>query len=145
MRIRIFALLSIMITLVGCAATGPGRPSTSGAEIASPPDVDSPKASDNELSNTLRWATASEQDNFGFDVYRATTEEGPFECITEDPLLGAGTTDEPHTYVFVDDTNDPTKGYFYYLESITVDGVRERFSPIIHIGPKAAAKEHPED
>ena len=29
------------------------------------------------IENTVRWTTASEVDNYGFDVYRSTAEDGP--------------------------------------------------------------------
>ena len=92
--------------------------------LASPPVV------------TVTWETASEVDNFGFDIYRSLSEDGSFDRITETPLPGAGTTDEPQSYEYIDDTNDPAKGYYYYIESISIDGIRERFSPIM----KAPAK-----
>jgi hypothetical protein len=84
----------------------------------------------------LRWTTASEVDNFGFDIYRSTSEEGPFERITPDPVLGVGNSDEPQRYEYVDDTIEPDQGYYYYIESISFAGVRERFSPIYYAKPK---------
>ncbi len=101
---------------------------TAGAKTASPPAE--------PLSNTLRWKTASEVDNFGFDVYRADSEEGPFERLTERPIPGAGTTDEPQQYVFVDDTIEAGRTYWYYVESISMMGVRERFTPVFRAKPK---------
>ncbi len=91
---------------------------------------------DSDLKNTLKWTTASEVDNFGFDIYRSDSEDGPFERMTEDPLPGAGTTDEPQHYLWEDHDIERGKDYFYYIESISMSGVRERFSPII----KAPAK-----
>ncbi len=91
---------------------------------------------DKDLKNTLKWTTASEVENFGFDIYRSDSEDGPFERMTEDPLPGAGTTDEPQHYLWEDHDIEPGKDYFYYIESISMSGVRERFSPII----KAPAK-----
>jgi len=88
------------------------------------------------LVNTLRWTTASEVSNFGFDIFRGESEDGPFERVTSSPIPGAGTVDEPQSYVWVDSDIDPTRDYWYYIESISMDSVRERFSPII----KAAAK-----
>ncbi len=88
------------------------------------------------LSNTLRWTTASEIDNFGFDVYRGMTEEGPWERITAEPIAGAGTTDVATDYVFVDEEIDPAKDHYYWIESISMEGVREAFTPVI----RAAAK-----
>jgi hypothetical protein len=80
--------------------------------------------------NTIRWTTASEVDSFGFDVFRGESESGPFERLNAKPIAGAGTSDESHSYAFVDDTIDPAKEYFYYVESISIDGVREKFTPV---------------
>lgn len=87
-------------------------------------------AEDEKPSKTIKWATASEVDNFGYDVYRSEKEDGPFDRLTEDPIEGAGTTDEPSYYKFVDDTIDPRKDYYYYVESISIHGERERFTPV---------------
>jgi hypothetical protein len=89
--------------------------------------------------NTLKWTTASEVDNFGFDIYRSVAEDGPFEKITDEPIAGAGTTDEPQSYVFVDSEIDPTRDYYYYIESISLGGVREKFSPVIRSPAKRPA------
>lgn len=89
-----------------------------------------------ELSNAIRWSTASEVENFGFDVYRATSEDGPFERITEKPVEGAGTTDVPQYYEYVDDEIEPGQEYWYWVESISVHGEREAFTPVVRVGPK---------
>jgi len=119
--------------VVSCAATGPAP----ARQPELPAAVEENNAApEKPLVNTIRWTTASEVENFGFDVYRSTSEDGPFERITEEPIPGAGTTDEPQSYVYVDDTIDPTFGYYYYLESISMEGVREQFSPISFAPPK---------
>ena len=100
------------------------------------------------LVNRLKWATASEVNNFGFDVYRGETEEGPFTRLNESPIEGAGNSDEPSFYEYVDDTIDPRKAYYYYVESISLDGRRERFTPIYPAPAKLAAdagKDAPSD
>ncbi len=81
------------------------------------------------LQNVIRWSTASEVDNFGFDVYRAEREEGPFTRITQQPVPGAGTSDEPARYEYTDTTIKPGIQYYYYVESISMSGVREKFTP----------------
>ena len=117
--------------LGGCASSGgddvPAEPAPVKAASDSTPDqpVDEP------LVNTLKWTTASEVDNFGFDIYRGLSEDGEFTKITAEPLPGAGTTDEPQNYVFVDESIDPSRDYFYFIESISLGGIREKFSPII--------------
>lgn len=88
-------------------------------------------AGEQRVANTVRWTTASEQDNFGFDVYRGESEEGPFTKLTDNAILGAGTSDETHHYEFRDDGIDPCKPYWYYVEDISTGGERSRFTPII--------------
>ena len=130
-----------VVVLCGCASTGSESPPPEPAETppsdAVPPvptqDVDEP------LANTLKWTTASEVDNFGFDIYRSFSEDGPFERITNEPLPGAGTTDEPQSYVYVDEDIDPSRDYYYYIESISMGGVREVFSPVIQAPAKLEA------
>lgn len=94
---------------------------------------------DQRLANTPRWTTASEVDNFGYEVFRGDSEQGPFAKLNAAPLLGAGTTDETKKYEFRDDTIDPCKDYWYYVESIATNGDREKFTPVF----KAAAKRRP--
>jgi hypothetical protein len=87
-----------------------------------------PRAS-GTLRNIVRWSTASEVDNFGFDVYRAEHEQGPFERITQQPVPGAGTSDEPARYEYTDESIKPDTQYYYYVESISMSGMREKFTP----------------
>lgn len=88
------------------------------------------------VANTVSWTTASEQDNFGYNVFRGPSEEGPFEKINEAPILGHGTTSLTHSYSYRDSDIDPCKAYWYYVESVSMQGVRERFTPIARVAPK---------
>ncbi len=96
-------------------------------------------AADQRLANTARWTTASEQDNFGFDVYRGDSEKGQFTKLTKDPIVGAGTSDETHKYEYRDDSIDPCKEYWYYVEGISTSGARAKFTPTFHAPPKRRA------
>jgi len=78
--------------------------------------------------------------NVGFEVFRSDSETGEFAKLTKDPILGAGTTDESHKYSFRDDTIDPCKEYWYYVESISTAGVREKFTPTFKAPAKRVAK-----
>ncbi|HET9767086.1 MAG TPA: hypothetical protein VFS60_09570 [Thermoanaerobaculia bacterium] len=125
------------------AATSPEpEPAAAPSPAPSPPPEAPSTASDPAPTptppyrNTVRWSTASEVDNFGYDVYRGPTAEGPFERLTKDPVPGAGTTDEPQKYSFVDESIDPYETYFYYVESISLAGARARFTPVIQAKPK---------
>lgn len=81
------------------------------------------------LFNNIKWKTASEQDNFGYDIYRSDSEDGEYEIINEDTIEGAGTTGNSTSYAYKDDSIDPCKRYYYYIESISMDGEREAFTP----------------
>lgn len=119
----------------GMLANGaaPGEDAPAGGEAADPSHRAESTA---PLENTLRWKTASEVDNFGFDVYRGPSPDGPFERITAEPIPGAGTTDEPQYYVFVDDTIEAGRPYWYFVESISMMGARERFTPVFEAKAK---------
>jgi len=93
------------------------------------------------IANTPKWSTASELENFGFDVYRGDTEEGEFTRLTESPIQGAGTSDEPHSYSYRDDSIDPCKDYWYYVEAISTSGGREKFTPTFRAPAKRRAGE----
>ena len=156
---RILVILSLAAStfslLPGCrpAATSVGEQSAANAAspTAGDPTAGDPTAGDHASSvgelpdadepyrNVIRWATASEVDNFGYDVYRSEREEGPFERITSDPITGAGTTDEPSEYHYEDRTIDPHKRYYYYVESISMHGDRQRFTPVYGAKPKLPA------
>lgn len=110
--------------------------------VSFPAMAEEPAAQEAEKpKNTLKWSTASEVDNFGFDVYRGDSEEGPFKRLNAEPIPGHGTIDEPSYYQYVDDTIDPEKTYWYYVESISTAGERERFTPVFKTGPKTAPKQ----
>lgn len=139
------------LLLSGCSARMPpssGVTERGGAavpEVSPTPDLEAAdRAAELEnldaeteiFSNTIRWATASEQENFGYDVYRAEHPEGPFERINVEVIEGGGTVDDTRRYEFEDLTIDPRKTYYYYVESISFSGVREAFTPVGKAPPK---------
>ena len=131
-RPRAVALAAALAVAVPALAAAQMAPPASPSPSPSPTGSPSPAP----LANTLKWSTASEVDNFGYDVYRSEKEDGPFVRINAKPIPGAGTLDEPRFYQYVDADIDPTKGYYYYVESISLKGVREKFTPVIKAGPK---------
>jgi hypothetical protein len=130
------------------ATAKPATPATpteaAAAPKAPPPEGDcgdqSNVAADQRVANTARWSTASEQDSFAFDVYRGDVEKGPFTKLTSSPIPGAGTSDETHKYEYRDDTVDPCKEYYYYVESISTSGTHEKFTPTFHAPAKRRAR-----
>lgn len=124
-------------------------PATTPAEPAAATDAPLPPvgtcgvqtaiAADQRIANTVRWSTASEQDNFGYDVYRGDAEKGPFTKLNAEPIAGAGTTDTSHAYEYRDDTIDPCNSYWYYVESISTSGQHEKFTPTFQAKAKRRA------
>lgn len=125
----------LMVLVIGVGVTVAAGCGSAGGQGPAQPETPAGEP----VRNTLKWTTASEVDNFGFDIYRSLAEDGPFERITSEPLAGAGTTDEPQSYVYVDEDIDSSKDYYYYIESISLGGVREIFSPVIRAPAKRPA------
>lgn len=99
-----------------------------------------PPADGKPHGNRLRWATASEQDSFGFEVFRAESENGEAARITRNPILAAGTTDETHNYEYRDEAIDPKRDYWYSVDLIHTDNSRERIISAWKAPAKCAGK-----
>jgi hypothetical protein len=78
----------------------------------------------------LSWKTASELDNLGFHLYRATSEAGPYARLTESLIPGLGSSPVGAEYAFRDSevTNGVT--YFYQLEDVDTSGGSRRHGPV---------------
>ena len=63
--------------------------------------------------------------NVGFNIKRSTTKNGKFKVITPVVIRGAGTTGERQAYTYTDTTTKPNVVYYYQLECISVDGIRQ--------------------
>lgn len=67
----------------------------------------------------LRWGTATEVNNYGYDVLRADTS---FSWEIVEFVFGHGNSNSPKDYLFVD-TTIASNGYYYYLlKQIDTDG-----------------------
>ena len=128
----VLAFLATLLFGSAAYAAGPVAAGACGSQAKVP--------ADQRVTNTARWTTASEENTFGYDVYRGDSEDGKFVRITKKPVLGNGTTSETHKYEFVDDTIDPCKEYWYYVEEISTSGDRAKFTTVF----KAKAKRHPD-
>jgi hypothetical protein len=86
-------------------------------------------ASTSGESVDLRWSTASETNNAGFDVERSTDGE-TFTAIGFEP--GVGTTEEAQSYRFVDREVPFATTLFYRLRQVDTDGTFE-YSPVVEV------------
>jgi len=78
----------------------------------------------------LEWRTASELNNLGFHLYRATSVTGPYQRITTHGIPGLGSSPVGARYQYRDLglTNGVT--YFYKLEDIETTGKSELHGPV---------------
>ena len=75
----------------------------------------------NQNSVRLDWTTATETNNYGFEVQKSAGNQNSYQTISNSFIAGHGTTIEPHSYSFVDNTASPGQWY-YRLKQIDFDG-----------------------
>lgn len=69
----------------------------------------------------LTWETATEIDNAGFNLYRASKQGGPYSKINDNLIAAKGKAESGARYNFVDTT--PNRGTYYYkLEDVDNEG-----------------------
>jgi len=97
---------------------------------------------------TLRWTVRNLEQIHGFLVYRSEIPEGPFRRINSEIVLAAepASTDESgNRYRFDDQTAEPGKRYFYYVDLITTGGLKSRLSGVIDkVAPPASPGSPPD-
>jgi len=78
----------------------------------------------------LAWSTESETENAGFNIYRATVEDGEYIKINDALLPAKGTSIEGASYEFVDKDVKNRKTYYYKLEDIDLNGTSTMHGPV---------------
>jgi hypothetical protein len=78
----------------------------------------------------LKWTTQSEKNNFGFWVVRANKAKGDFVQVNKVIIMGAGNSSTPNNYVFQDLDVKVGHTYYYRIDSISMSGEVEPFSPV---------------
>ncbi len=78
----------------------------------------------------LRWETASELDNLGFHLYRATSEHGSYLRVTTSVIPGLGSSPVGARYLYRDTGLSPGTTYYYELEDIETSGKTKRHGPV---------------
>jgi len=77
-------------------------------------------------ATTLAWATQSETNNLGWNIYRGKNDDNFVNAaqINNEIITGYGTTSQPHDYIYEDEIEDEIPGdvYWYWLESIDLGG-----------------------
>jgi hypothetical protein len=84
---------------------------------------------------TIEWSTETEVDAAGFNVYRATSADGPYTKINEQLIPGKGSATAGATYTFVDGSVEPGTTYYYRLEDVEFDNTSLQHEPIPYEAP----------
>src|SRR5690606_36124008 len=104
------------------------RIGTDWLEVVVPVELSSFTASASNNSVTLNWSTASELNNYGFDVERNSVNS---EWTKIGFVQGNGTTTEAVNYTFTDNNLD-AGNYSYRLKQIDFDGTFA-YSPVVEV------------
>ena len=83
-------------------------------------------------SVAIKWSTATETNNLGFNIYRSDTKDGKYIKLNARLIEGAGTDATPHDYSVTDDNVILGKTYYYYLEDVDFAGHTDK-SDIIQV------------
>ncbi|MDP1676606.1 MAG: DUF6298 domain-containing protein [Bacteroidota bacterium] len=84
-------------------------------------------------NNTIRleWTTATEINNYGFQIERRKGGSTMFESVPSGFVEGYGSSNIPHSYVFIDRNVTPGN-YSYKLKQIDNDGVW-KYSTVVNV------------
>lgn len=78
---------------------------------------------------TLKWETATEINNTGFNLYRSRIKDNNYKKINNGLIAARGSETEGVSYSYVD--TPPSHGTYYYkLEDADVNGVKTLHGPV---------------
>ena len=87
-------------------------------------------ATGNADSITLNWQTGTETDNAGFNIYRATTENGSYTQINDQFIAAKGDPVSGASYTYVDTDVEEDVTYYYKLQDVDLYGYDEWHGPV---------------
>jgi len=116
-------LLPFALILSACAGNGEGAASK-GSEA---PLQASAATEEGHLH--LQWRVQTQEDVYGFNVYRADLEGGPWQQVNLHVIPGHGTTALPREYEFIDSGLITGQQYYYYVSEVTMSGSENDVTP----------------
>ena len=112
-----------------------------GEDVSLPVELTSFTATAGDGQVTLRWATESEIENLGFNIYRNTNSNVKFLMINDELIQGAGNSSSRHEYKYVDKGLTDGIKYWYKLEDVDYSGNTELHGPVSATPIKSVPKE----
>ncbi|MGA1826495.1 MAG: C25 family cysteine peptidase [bacterium] len=78
----------------------------------------------------LEWKTAQELSNFGFNIYKAVSREGPFIKLNHKLITGLNSSVKGKLYHYEDSDIAMDTPCYYRLEDIDIWGIRTQHGPV---------------
>ncbi len=100
-----------------------GDDDENGQENSLPVELSSFEAAPDFDKVTIKWSTASETENFGFNLYKKSASDEEWEQINSEIIAGQGNKSDETGYEFVDYSVRSGDVYSYQLESVSISGV----------------------
>jgi hypothetical protein len=104
------------------ATTASGSPGIEGEDQSLPVGLSSFIAIYTDSGLLLKWTTETEIDHLGWNIYRSEEKDGEFVKVNDGLIEGAGNSAMPLDYKYVDNTTEPGKEYYYYIEDLDIFG-----------------------
>ena len=91
----------------------------------------------------IRWRTASELNNAGFNILRSERRDSGFTLINVKGIIpGHGTSSEQHLYSHTDTTAKSNVIYYYRIEDVSFEGTRQTLATVRLKGEISAVSRH---
>jgi hypothetical protein len=91
---------------------------------------------DQRQGHRLHWETKSEVESAGFNIFRSEQSDTGFVKLNKEPVPSAKWSARVRKYEYFDNTIDPCKSYYYYIDGISTNGESMRVSETMRAGPK---------
>lgn len=76
----------------------------------------------------LRWSVANEQTLYGYLIYRAEHEDGPWQRVNERIIPVLGHDDAPSDYAWRDTSAVKGKTYWYFIKTLANNGSKQKLT-----------------
>ena len=92
----------------------------------------------------LQWVTQSESNMIGYNVYRCQLDNLESAMQINSSIIPAQNSSTQQSYTFTDEEIETGKTYYYWLESMDLDGTNEYFGPVSITIENPDVPEYPE-
>jgi hypothetical protein len=84
----------------------------------------------NETTVSVQWVSQSETELLGYNVFRNTSADINTSSLLNSRIIAATNSSQEHTYSLLDNELTTDNTYFYWLESVDMDGSSTLHGPV---------------